>query len=89
MSSSKEGMILLNILYSFPNRGIWIMKQEGIWENEGKRVTAPEEANPREFRLGAAPGRKGFLLRLFTRAESSRESTALFPGQIPYKISWG
>lgn len=34
ISSSKEGMILLNILYSFPKRGIWIMKQDGIWKKK-------------------------------------------------------
>lgn len=42
ISSSKEGMILLNILYSFPKRGIWIMKQDGIWGKK-KRKESPSQ----------------------------------------------
>lgn len=74
ISSSKEGMILLNILYSFPKRGIWIMKQDGIWKEKkkkkGKGVTLPEEPNPRNFSLN--------LLSLFTRQKGKRESSSLF-----------
>lgn len=74
ISSSKEGMILLNILYSFPKRGIWIMKQDGIWGGKKKKkrkgVTLPEEPNPRDFSL--------ILLSLFTGEKENRESRGLF-----------
>lgn len=71
ISSSKEGMILLNILYSFPKRGIWIMKQDGIWGKKKKRERShpEEEPNPRDFSLN--------LLSLSTGQKGNRESRGL------------
>lgn len=37
MSSSREGKILLNILKSFPKRGIWIIRQEGAWTETNRQ----------------------------------------------------
>lgn len=39
MSSSREGMILSNILNFFPKRGIWRMRQEGTCSYETMKQT--------------------------------------------------
>lgn len=36
MSSSVEGMMWENILYLFPNLGIWTIRQDGIWGTNGE-----------------------------------------------------
>lgn len=36
MSNSVLGMMWENILYLFPNLGIWTIRQEGIWWNNEK-----------------------------------------------------
>lgn len=36
ISNSRDGKILLNILKSFPKRGIWMIRQEGAWREKRK-----------------------------------------------------